>query len=614
MKLVECVPNFSDGRDPKVIEALVAAADGVEGTRVLDVDPGTDTNRTVLTFVGSPEAVVESAFQVIKRAPDLIDMRRQTGTHARHGAVDVCPFVPVAGVTMEDCADLARQLGKRVGEELKIPVYLYEHAASRPEWRNLAVVRKGEYEALPDKLVDPKWKPDFGPAEWNDRIARSGVVTIGAREFLIAYNINLATRDKRHALDMAYEIRETGRTKRSGNVHPDYFRGDLLKFKPSENSFPCGICDTVAKSWDELDEHYQAEHGKTATEGLSPLIKDRSTLENKPVFKPGMFDHCKAIGWIIEDYGCAQITMNLTDYHVTPPHLVLEACREMARDRGLVITGSEVVGVIPYEGMLDAGRYYLKRHGGSTALPWRDVMEVAAKSMKLDDVTPFDIDAKVLGIPERPETCLMALSTRDFVDEVSRESPAPGGGSVAALCGSIGAALACMVSNLTISKVGFEDVWDRLNQIATRAQDIKERLIRSVDTDTDAFNSVLAAQRLPKKTPEEKKARLAAIQEGYKAASRVPLQTAKLCYETIEIAAEVAKKGNPPSLSDAGVAALIGCTGVEGAVYNVRINLPAIKDEAFKAEMNQDLDQLVADARALRDEVDAFVLDKIKES
>ncbi|MBW2455914.1 MAG: glutamate formimidoyltransferase [Deltaproteobacteria bacterium] len=614
MRLVECVPNFSEGRDKKVIDTLVAVVAGVDGCRILDVDPGADTNRTVLTFVGSPEAVVHGAFELIKRAPDYVDMRVQTGAHARHGAVDVCPFVPVAEVTMDDCAELARKLGKRVGEELQIPVYLYEHAASRPEWRNLAVVRKGEYEALSEKLVDPKWKPDFGPAEWNDTIARSGVVTIGAREFLIAYNINLATRDKRHALDMAYEIRETGRTKRAGNVHPDYFRGELVRFKPSENHFPCGICDEVADSWDKLDEHYQAEHEMTAEQGLSPMIKDRSTLENKPVFKPGLFDHCKAIGWIIEDYGCAQITMNLTDYHVTPPHLVLEACREMARARGLVITGSEVVGVIPYQAMLEAGHYYLKKHKASTALPWRDVMEVAAKSMKLDDVTPFDIDAKVLGIPERPDDCLMALSTRGFVDEVSRESPAPGGGSVAALCGAIGAALASMVSNLTISKVGFEEVWDRLNEMATHSQEIQERLIRSVDTDTDAFNSVLAAQRLPKKTPEEKKVRLAAVQEGYKAASRVPLQTARLCFEAIGIAAEVAKKGNPPSVSDAGVAALIACTGVEGAVYNVRINLPAIKDAAFKAEMNQDLDQLVADARTLRDEVDAYVLEQIKES
>lgn len=614
MKLVECVPNFSEGRDRGAIEALVATVDAVEGTRILDCDPGADTNRTVLTFVGPPEAVVEGAFQLIKRAPDFIDMRKHSGAHARHGAVDVCPFVPVAGVTMDDCAELARQLGKRVGEELAIPVYLYEHAASRPEWRNLAAVRKGEYEALPQKLGDPAWKPDFGPAEFNDHVARTGVVTIGAREFLIAYNINLATRDRRHAMDMAFEIRETGRSKREGNVDPDYFRGEVVRFYPSKNIFPCGRCDLVAKSYEELATHYRDEHQQDVKDHLSAYVKDPAKLEDKPVWKPGLFQNCKAIGWVIEDYGCAQITMNLTNYKVTPPHVVLEACREMARDRGLVITGSEIVGVIPYQAMLEAGHFYLRRHGGSTALPWRDVLEVAAKSMKLDDVAPFDIDKKVLGVPERPETCLMSLQTRDFVDEISRESPAPGGGSVAALCGAIGAALSCMVSNLTISKEGYEEVWTELDELARRAQEIKDRLIRSVDTDTEAFNSVIAAQRLPKGTPQEKKARAQAIQAGYQAASKVPLQTARLCFESIQIAAQVARKGNKASVSDAGVAALVGCAGVEGAVYNVRINLPAIKDQQFCADMERDLDQLVSDARALRDDVDRYVLEQIKKS
>ena len=614
MKLVECVPNFSEGRDLQAIEALVAVVEAVDGCRILDCDPGADTNRTVLTFVGSPEAVSEGAFQLIKRAPEFIDMRKQHGAHARHGAVDVCPFVPVAEVTMDDCAELARQLGKRVGDELQIPVYLYEHAASRPEWRNLAVVRKGEYEALPTKLTDPEWKPDFGPAEWNERIARSGVVTIGAREFLIAYNINLATRDKRHAMDMAFEIRETGRSKRAGNVVPDYFRGEIVRFYPSKGILPCGLCNHIAKGWDELGTHYADEHQRDLQTCMSSFVKDPAKLEAKPVWKPGLFEHCKAIGWIIEDYGCAQITMNLTNYKVTPPHVVLEACREMARDRGLVITGSEIVGVIPYQAMLDAGRYYLERHGGSTALPWRDVLEVAKRSMKLDDVAPFDIDKKVLGAPERPDSCLMSLETRDFVDEISRESPAPGGGSVAALCGAIAAALASMVSNLTINKEGYEAAWERLGEIARRAQEIQHHLIRSVDTDTEAFNSVIAAQRLPKGSAEEKQARAAAIEQGYKDASKIPLSTARLCFEAIQIAAEVARKGNKPSVSDAGVAALVGCAGVEGAVYNVRINLPAIKDADFCAEMERDLDQLVADARKLRDEVDHFVLTQIKPS
>jgi glutamate formiminotransferase/formiminotetrahydrofolate cyclodeaminase len=611
VRLVECVPNFSEGRNRQVIDALAETVANVEGVRVLDVDPGADTNRTVLTFVGSPEAAVEAAFQLIRRASELIDMRRHKGAHARHGAVDVCPFVPVSDVSMEDCAELARQLGQRVGEELQIPVYLYEHAALKLERRNLAVVRKGEYEALPQKLVDPKWQPDFGPSGWNERVARTGVVTIGAREFLIAYNINLNTRDRRHAIDMAFEIRETGRSKRIGNIHPDYFRGDILRFKPSENIYPCGICDVIAKSEEELIAHYREVHNSDFTKQLSPLIKDRSSLENKPVWKPGLFQHCKATGWVIEDYGCAQITMNLTNYYVTPPHIVLEACREMARERGLVVTGSEIVGLIPYQALLEAGKYYQRKYGGSTALPWRDLLTLAVRSMKLDDVSEFDIDKKVLGLPEQPQKCLMSLSTRDFVDEISRETPAPGGGSVSALCGAVGAALGAMVANLAINKEGYETVWPKLNDLAEQAQSIKERLVRSVDTDTDAFNQVIAAMRLPQSTPEQKKARSLAIQEGYKAASLIPLESAKLCFKALKIAAEVIKLGNPASVTDAGVGALIACTGVEGAVYNVRINLPSIDDQDFREQMELELGTLVKDARILRDEVDIYVLETI---
>jgi len=602
-KLVECVPNFSEGRQRGVIDALVGAVSAVDGTTILDVDPGADTNRTVLTFVGPPEAVVEGAFRLIQKAPELIDMRQHHGAHARHGAVDVCPFVPVAGVTMDDCATLARELGGRVGAELGIPVYLYEHAASLPERRNLAAVRKGEYEALPRKLGDPAWKPDFGPAEWNERIARSGVVTIGAREFLIAYNINLATRDKRHAVDMAFEIRERGRSKRRGNIRPDYFRGEVVRFFPSKGIFPCGLCDEVSKSREALEEHYRGAHGRELADSLSEHVRDLDKLEGKPVWKPGLFAHCKAGGWLIEDYGCAQITMNLTDYHVTPPHRVLEACREMARERGLVVTGSEIVGVIPFEAMLEAGRYYQRRFGGSTGLPWRDLLEVAKRSMKLDDVAPFDIDQKVLGLPERPADCLMARSVRDFVDEVSRESPAPGGGSVAALCGALGAALVSMVANLAINKVGYEAAWQELDERAERAQAIKERLQRSVDTDTEAFSGVLGAMRLPKRTAQQKAARKAAVQQAYQQACQVPLETARLCFEAIEIAARVADLGNPASRSDAVVAALVGCAGVEAAVCNVRINLPSIEDQAFRQQMEADLDRLVANARRLRDEL-----------
>jgi len=614
MKLVECVPNFSDGRNQDVIDAIAAEPAKVAGVRVLDVDPGADTNRTVLTFVGPPDAVVDAAFLVIRKAAELIDMRTQTGAHARHGATDVCPFVPVAGVTMEECAELARRLGARVGAELGIPVYLYEHAAATPERRNLAVVRKGEYEALSDKLVDPQWKPDFGPAAWNEAIARSGVVTIGAREFLIAYNINLNTRDKRFATDIAYEIREKGRATRVGNIEPDYFRGERLRYRPEQGAMPCGLCGHVSRSIDDLRAHFAAAHDSDFDVWLAKYGQNPDKLKGKIVKKPGLFEHCKAVGWVIEDYGCAQVTMNLTNFKITPVHEVLEAVRELARTRGRVVSGAEIVGVIRFEAMMAAAVFYQRRFGGSTGLPWRDMMEIAVRSMGLADVAPFDIDAKVLGIPEAPAHCLMALPAREFVAEVSRESPAPGGGSVAALSGALGGALLAMVANLAIGKEGYMAQSDELNDLAVRLQGLTDKLVRSVDTDTDAFNHVLVAMRLPRKTAQEKAARKQAIQLGYQAASQVPLETARTCLQALELAATVANLGNPASVTDAGVAALMACAGVEGAVYNVRINLPSIDDVEFRATMDAELDGLVDRARNLRDAVDGLVRQTIAAS
>ncbi len=611
MKLVECVPNFSDGRNRAVIDAIAAEPAKVKGVRVLDVDPGADTNRTVLTFVGPPDAVVDAAFLVIQKAAALIDMRHQRGAHARHGATDVCPFVPVSGVTMEECAELARRLGARVGAELGIPVYLYEHAAATPDRRNLANVRKGEYEALPTKLVDPEWKPDFGPAHWDEAVARTGVVTIGARQFLVAYNINLNTRDKRFATDLAYEIRETGRAKREGNIKPDYFRGERLRYRPDLGQMPCGLCGQVADSLESLRSHFTDKHNTDFDVWLDRYGQNPDRLKGKIVKKPGLFEHCKAVGWVIEDYGCAQVTMNLTNHLVTPVHEVLEAVRELARDRGLVVTGSEIVGLVPFDAMMAAAVYYQRRHGGSTGLPWRDMLEVAVRSMGLADVAPFDIEQKVLGIPETPAECLMALPARDFVAEVSRESPAPGGGSVAALAGALGGALLAMVANLAIGKQGYMDQSDELNELATRLQSLTDRLVRSVDTDTDAFNHVLEAMRLPRKTADEKKARKEAIQRGYKKASQVPLETARTCLEALGLAATVARLGNPASVTDAGVAALMACAGVEGAVYNVRINLPSIDDVGFRASLAAELDGLVARARALRDACETLVAQTI---
>ena len=608
MKLIECVPNFSNGRDAAVIDAIAAAAAAVEGVRVLDVDPGADTNRTVLTFVGGPDAAVEGAFRVIATAAELIDMRSHRGAHARHGAVDVCPFVPVSGgATMADCAELARRLGARVGAELEIPVYLYEHAATRPERQNLAVVRKGEYESLPQKLVDPDWAPDFGPAGWSERVARTGVVTIGAREFLIAYNINLNTRDKRFATDLAYEIRESGRVKRAGRIDPDYFRGDKVRYRVADGVLPCSLCDSAAETVDGLRAHFTEAHDYDLDAHLKRFGQRADGLEGKAVKKPGLFEHCKAVGWVIEDYGCAQVTMNLTNYNITPPHRVLEAVRDMARARGIGVTGSELVGLIPYDALLEAGRYYQRRHGGSTALPWRDLLELAVRSMNLSDVSPFDIDKKVLGLPEAPERCLAALTVRDFVDEVSRDSPAPGGGSVAALAGALAAGLSSMVANLAINQQGFEETSAELDELACEAQSIGYRLVRNIDTDTDAFNEVLTARRLPRKTAGQKAAREAAIQAGFKAASRVPLRTAELCLDAARLATRVARLGKAASVTDAGVAGLMACAGVEGAVYNVRINLPSIDDPDFRVELSSTLDHLVETARALRDSLDTYV-------
>ena len=608
MKLIECVPNISEGRDQAVIDAVVAAAAAVEGVEVLDVDPGADTNRTVITFVGAPEAVVEGAFQLIAKATELIDMRHHHGAHARHGAVDVCPFVPVRGATMQDCIDAANQLGARVGEELDLPVYLYENAAKKPERRNLAVVRQGEYEALSKKLGTDEWRPDFGPNRFDKQVAKTGVVTIGAREFLIAYNINLNNRDKRFAIDIAFEIREKGRTVRTGNIEPHYFRGEILRYQPAKGRMPCGLCDQVEDSVESLEKHYREVHDFDWRAFLKTWNQPIDGLAGRPVKTPGIFKFCKATGWVIEDYNCAQITMNLTNPKATPIHEVYERCVRLAEERGVRVTGSEVVGLIPFDALYEAGRYYLRRFNGPQGLPWRDVLEVAVRSMGMDDVAPFEIDKKVIGLPEEPKACLMALSARDFVAEVSRESPAPGGGSVSALAGALGAGLSSMVANLTVGKEGYDAHWEALDEVGLKAQSIIERLVRGVDTDTEAFNEVMAAMRLPKGSKEERERRQAAIQAGYKSAAQVPLETAKLCAEAAELALEVIRKGNRPSITDGGVAALVAAAGVEGAVYNVRINLPAIKDEAFKAELSRELDALVQRARKARDQADALVV------
>ena len=524
MKLMECVPNFSEGRDHKILEEIANTIKAVKGISLLDVDPGADTNRTVFTFVGEPNQVVEAAFQAIKRASELIDMSKHKGAHARHGATDVCPFIPVSDMTMEECVDYAKKLGKRVGDELRIPIYLYENAASKPEWRNLANVRKGEYEALPKKMKDPEWKPDFGPQEFN---AKAGATSIGAREFLIAYNINLNTRDRKKAHDIALSIREKGRYKRD-------------------------------------------EKGK--------IVKDE---QGNKLRQQGFFTHCKAVGWVIEEYNRAQISINLTNYKITPPHVVLDKVREIAHEKGIQITGSELVGLIPKEALLAAGRYYLNKLGESAGLPEKMLIETAVQSMGLDDLCPFDTEKKVIEYAIACKDNLVNMTLTDFADELSTDSPAPGGGSVAALCLAMSGALSSMVSNLTFGKKGYEKVWDEAKELAELGQVIKNKAIQAIDEDTQAFYEMMDAMRLPKKTEQEKSTRAEAIQLATKKAILVPLKTLQIAYDAVMIAQKVSAIGNKNALSDAGVAAINANAAAKAAYLNVKINMADVTDTSF---------------------------------
>lgn len=538
-QLVECVPNFSEGRDKKIIEAIADAVRAVSDVKLLDVDPGADTNRTVYTFVGTPEGAAEAAFQAAKKAYELIDMSKHKGAHPRMGAMDVCPFIPVTGVSMEDCVAIAKRVGKRLGEELEVPVYLYEFAATSPERQSLAEIRAGEYEALEAKLSDPKWKPDFGPAKLKPRW---GASVVGAREFLIAYNVNLNTRDRKLANEIALNIREGGRAKKDE-------KGNLVK----------------------------DEKGRT-------------------VKLPGKHKAVRAIGWYIDAYRQAQVSINLINYKITPLHVVFDSVCDEADKLGLRVTGSELVGLIPLKPMLDAGRHYLKKQGKSAGVPESELVETAVRSLGLDQLGEFDPAKKIIEYNFEKPRPLISLTAKGFVDEVSTESPAPGGGSVAALAGSLAAALAAMVANLTVGKKGYEKVWEELAGLAERAQVVKDRLLRAVDDDTDAFNDLMEAMRLPKASEEQKAARDAAMELGYKKAAAVPLETASICLEALELSLEVAEKGNANSASDAGVAALMARAGVEGAVLNVLINLPSIKDAKFKEEHTRKAEELSARA------------------
>jgi glutamate formiminotransferase/formiminotetrahydrofolate cyclodeaminase len=543
-RIVECVPNFSEGRDRSVIDAISRSISSVAGVALLDVDPGADTNRTVYTFVGAPEAVAQAALKAAITAFQLIDMSKHSGAHPRMGALDVCPFVPVSGVDMEECVALARRVGADIAKELGVPVYLYENAASRPERRSLADIRSGEYEALIAKLARPEWKPDFGPASFQPRW---GATVVGAREFLIAYNVNLNTRDKRLANEVALTIREAGR--------------------PAKDSAGNTIKD---------------ERGQT-------------------VKVPGLLKDVRAIGWYIDAYKCAQISINLVNYKTTPLHAVFETAKAEAEKIGLLVTGSEVVGLLPLEPLLQAGRHFLRKMGKSEGASEAELIDTAVRSMGLDSVSPFDPAKKIVEYAGRSPRPLVSMKVEAFVDEVASDSPAPGGGSVAALAGSLGAALATMVCNLTVGKKGYEAAWSELSAAAMKGQAVKDALVRAVDDDTSAFNDLMEALKLPKATEEQKSARERAMQEGYKKAALVPLETAKTCLAALELCIVAAKKGNANSATDAGVGALMTRAGVESAALNVLVNLGSIADAPFVADMKAKALSLVEEADRLRD-------------
>ncbi len=558
-KIIECVPNYSEGRNKEVIDLIVKAiADttvnterGEERVRVLDVDPGEATNRTVVTFVGSPEAVMEAAFQGEKKAAELIDMRQHHGAHPRSGATDVLPLIPVAGTTLDECAGWARTLAKRIYDELGIPCYCYEAAAYTPERRNLAVCRAGEYEALPEKVIDPKRKPDFGPGEYNETVAKTGATNVGARDFLIAVNFNLNTTSTRRAMAVAFDVREKGRPAREG--------GSLT--------------------------------GK--------ILKD---AEGQTVWIPGTLKGCKAIGWYIEEYGIAQVSMNITDINTTPLHVAFEEVCRAAAARGLRVTGTEIVGLVPKRVLLETGRYYLEKQQRSLGISEDEIIKIAAKSLGLSDLKPFNPREKVIEFLMEDEAVmaekerLIRMTLKGFARETASESAAPGGGSVSAYMGALAAALGAMVANLSAHKRGWDDRWKEFSDQAVKGQDIMERLLKLVDEDTAAFAKIMNVFSMPKGTEEEKAARAEAMEKATLYATQVPLRTMQTALEAMPLALEMARKGNPASASDAGVGAIAALAAVKGAQLNVRINAAGLKDRAVADSLTAEAEKIAKEA------------------
>lgn len=606
-RIIECVPNFSEGQNPETIKQITGVIEAVEGVKLLNVDPGFEMNRTVVTFIGNPEAVAEAAFRSIKKASELIDMSKHKGSHPRMGATDVCPFIPVSGITTEEAIELSHRVAERVGKELGIPVYMYELSQNDPKRKNLAIIRQGEYEALEEKMKKPEWKPDHGPVEFN---AKAGATVMGVREFLIAYNINLNTREVKAATDIAFELREKGRSARTGGSGVFYYkRPTILKYR--EGSYPSGLDDFTGKTIEETAAYCNEKYGFDLFELLELNGVNPQKPEGESVKIPGKFKNCKAIGWMVPEYDRAQISINLTDYKTTPMHLVYEEAKKLAEARGITVTGSEIVGMVPFRALFESGIFYLRRQERPTGIPVMDVLKTATQSLGLNDVSPFKIEERVLGLPKIDEKALSSLSVAGFADEVSRESPAPGGGSVAAMAGAIGASLASMVVNLTAYKKGAGDIDIMLNELSVKAIEIKDKLIKNIDDDSNAFNEYMEAMRLPQNTPEEKNTRFAAMQAGLKKAVQVPLTTAKLSYEAIKICEVVKQHGNPNSITDVTVGARMALTGVQGGVLNVLINLKDIKDQDYITAMKTECKALTSDATSLADKILSDVMDKL---
>ncbi len=550
-RLLECVPNFSEGNDLSIIKQITDQIEAVEGVTLLDVDPGKATNRTVVTFVGTPDEVLDAAVAAVRKAAELIDMRKHKGEHPRFGATDVCPLVPVSGITMEETVEYARKLAQRIGDELKITVYCYENAAFSEKRRNLANVRAGEYEGLKDKLARPEWKPDFGPQEFNPK---SGATAVGARDFLVAYNVNLNTTSTRRANAIAFDVREKGRIQRDG----DPLTGEIVR-----------------------DD------------------------KGNPVWTGGALKCVKAIGWFIEEYGIAQISMNLTNISVTPVHVAFDEVCKRAEERGVRVTGSELVGMIPLSAMLDAGRYFLRKQQRSLGIPDRDIIKIAVKSLGLDDLAPFKPEEKIIeyAIADRTRRKLVDRTVTDFVWETASESAAPGGGSVAATVGAMGAALATMVANLSSHKRGWEERWEEFSTWAEKGKTYHDELLRLIDADTEAFNGVMAAFGLPKGTPDEAAERDRAIQEATRAAIEVPFTVMKTALDSMEVIAAMAEIGNPNSVSDAGVGALCALAAVKGAFLNVKINAAGFADKQFLERVLAQGAEIEAKATALERQI-----------